>query len=176
MDERVALLTEKQRECLRLVWRHRESKEIARALGISSHSVDGRIKTAMRTLGAQDRYEAARLLAQAEAGAEAARNDQPLVYGSPDVPPVPRPEPQEDPLNVDERLAEPMILGEAQAVYRLMPAPEARGFGLPFPTQARRRNDLGVGARLIWVLAVAIGTAIAFGALAAGLEALSRLA
>jgi len=171
MDERVALLTDKQRQCLRLVWRHRESKEIARVLGISPHSVDGRIKTAMRTLGVADRYEAARLLARTEG-----EPDQPLIYGSPDIPEFPVAGAMREPLNVDERPAEPMILGEAQAAYHLMPKHETRGLGLPFPTEARRRNDLSVGARLLWALAIAFGSAIAFGALAAGLEALSRLA
>ena len=175
MDEssldRVALLTDKQRDCLRLVWRHQESKEIARTLGISPHSVDGRIKTAMRTLDADDRYEAARLLALAE-GAE---TDQPPVYGSSDIP-VGHFYPSFPPsLNAGERPAGPLVLEEAQAAYHLSPTPGS-WFAPPLPTTGRPRNELSASTRLFWVVIVAILTAIAFGALAAGLEALSRLA
>ena len=171
MIDRVALLTDKQRACLRLVWRHRESKEIARELGISPHSVDGRIKTAMRRLGVEDRYEAARLLAEAETGG----TDQPPVYGSSDMAsPAFRPA-DLPPLNAGGRPAGPLVLEEAQAAYRLSPTP-GPWFAPPLPTMGRPKNDLSASSRLFWVAVVAIGTAVAFGALAAGLEALSRLA
>ena len=42
----VARLSEGQRECLRMVYRHLETKEIARSLGISPDGVTQRIKTA----------------------------------------------------------------------------------------------------------------------------------
>lgn len=171
MIDRVALLTDKQRECLRLVWRHQESKEIARALGISPHSVDGRIKTAMRTLGADDRYEAARLLALAED----VGTDQPPVYAPSDIHDAPLYASDLPPLNAGRRPAGSLVLEEAQAAYRLSPIPGSR-FAPPLPTTGRPRNDLSASTRLFWVVIVAILTAIAFGALAAGLEALSRLA
>ena len=44
MDDRVARLTEGQREALRMVYRHMETKEIARKLGISPDGVTQRIK------------------------------------------------------------------------------------------------------------------------------------
>ena len=49
-------LTEKQRECLRLVYAHKETKEIARILGLSPDGVNQRIKTAMRILGVLMRW------------------------------------------------------------------------------------------------------------------------
>jgi|GEM_PF-1760531 len=52
-------LSPRQRECLRLVWERRTSKEIAAELGIGSSTVDGYIKEAIETLGARDRREAA---------------------------------------------------------------------------------------------------------------------
>lgn len=171
MIDRVAQLTEKQRECLRLVWRHRESKEIARDLGISPHSVDGRIKTAMRALGVDDRYEAARLLAIFEGHG----TDQPPVYQPSDVPDRPMFTPSLSSLNADGRTAGPLVLEEAQAAYHLSPTPGPM-FAPPLPTKGRPKNDLSASIRLFWVVLVAIGAAIAFGALAAGLEALSRLA
>src|SRR5688572_25598825 len=67
-EDRFAQLTEKQRECLRLVLRNHSSKEIARELGIGVHAVDQRLKSAMKTLGVSSRAEAARLLAAHEGG------------------------------------------------------------------------------------------------------------
>jgi DNA-binding CsgD family transcriptional regulator len=64
--ERLAKLSEGQRECLRMVLRHMSSKEIARALNISRHTVDQRLRMAMTVLGASSRVEAARRFAQAE--------------------------------------------------------------------------------------------------------------
>ncbi|WP_182911953.1 LuxR C-terminal-related transcriptional regulator [Sphingomonas cavernae] len=69
MKERVALLTEPQREALRLVFAHKNSKEIALALGLSPFSVDKRIERSIRTLGVHTRIEAARLLAEYETDA-----------------------------------------------------------------------------------------------------------
>jgi DNA-binding CsgD family transcriptional regulator len=60
-------LTEKQKECLRLVLRRNSSKEIASELGISPHTVDARLKGALKALGTASRFEAARILATYEA-------------------------------------------------------------------------------------------------------------
>jgi DNA-binding CsgD family transcriptional regulator len=61
-QDRVQRLSEGQRECLRMVLLHMSSKDIARALDISPHTVDQRLKLAMKALGAPTRVEAARLL------------------------------------------------------------------------------------------------------------------
>ena len=58
MEHEVARLSQGQRECLRMVYRHMETKEIARSLGISPDGVTQRIKTAMRILGVQRRRDA----------------------------------------------------------------------------------------------------------------------
>ena len=55
----LAGLTAKQREVLDLLIEHKTSKEIARALGISPHTVDQRIQFAKEKLGASSRNEAA---------------------------------------------------------------------------------------------------------------------
>jgi DNA-binding CsgD family transcriptional regulator len=62
--ERIARLTDQQRACLRLVYAHMTSKEIAPLLGIEPGSVDQHIKAAMRVLGVGDRRAAARALAE----------------------------------------------------------------------------------------------------------------
>lgn len=82
----VMLLTEGQRDCLRLVFNHMKSKDIARVLDVSPHTVDMRLRTAMKTLGVTSRIEAARLLVQAESGGETTPDlYQPLIYQAPDV-------------------------------------------------------------------------------------------
>jgi len=57
----LAGLTAKQRQVLDLLIEHKTSKEIARALGISPHTVDQRIQFAKEKLGAGSRSEVALL-------------------------------------------------------------------------------------------------------------------
>src|SRR5690242_15958530 len=52
-------LTAKQREVMDLLIQHKTSKEIARRLSISPHTVDQRIQFAKEKLGANTRSEAA---------------------------------------------------------------------------------------------------------------------
>lgn len=59
-------LSDGQKDCLRLVMQHFSSKEIARSLGVSPHTVDKRLKLAISAMGVQGRVEAARKLAIAE--------------------------------------------------------------------------------------------------------------
>jgi DNA-binding CsgD family transcriptional regulator len=61
LDAAIARLTPRERECLRLAGRM-TSKDIARHLGISPHTVDERIGAAVKKLGAANRRAAARLL------------------------------------------------------------------------------------------------------------------
>ncbi|HST35682.1 MAG TPA: helix-turn-helix transcriptional regulator [Allosphingosinicella sp.] len=74
-SDRLARLTDKQRQCLRLVYAHMSSKEIAPLLGVEPGTVDQYIKAAMRTLAVSDRRRAACMLAEQEAEV-----GQPLVY------------------------------------------------------------------------------------------------
>lgn len=84
--EELSALTDGQRDCLRLVYQHMTSKDIARVLGVSPHTVDMRLRTAMKTLAVASRIEAARLLVQDEAGGEVLPDAyQPLIYQAPDV-------------------------------------------------------------------------------------------
>lgn len=53
------LLTARERECLRLVAAHLQSKQIARRLGIQPTTVDRHCERAMHKLGVTDRVEAA---------------------------------------------------------------------------------------------------------------------
>src|ERR1041384_7477035 len=85
--KRFSKLTEQQRACLRHVYAHLTSKEIAPLMGIEPGSVDQHIKAAMKTLGVGDRRTAARIFAEYEG-----RDDSPVMAyppigpDSPDAP------------------------------------------------------------------------------------------
>jgi len=66
----IGRLTPRERECLRLVAAHLHSKEIARRLSISQHTVDGHLNEARRRLGVASRRDAALLFRAWEADAE----------------------------------------------------------------------------------------------------------
>lgn len=57
--ESLDALTDKQRQALDLLVRHKTSKEISRDLGISPHTVDQRIEAAKRKLGVKTRGDLA---------------------------------------------------------------------------------------------------------------------
>lgn len=63
MPGQVERLTERERECLRLVHAHLNSKQIARKLGIKPSTVDRHCENAARKLKAAGRIDAALLLA-----------------------------------------------------------------------------------------------------------------
>lgn len=157
--DRISRLSEGQRECLRMVYRHMETKEIARTLGISPDGVAQRIKTAMRILGVHRRRDAARMLAEAEGGAQA-----PSIVGEAIT------------ARPDEARLEPR-LREEQAVFQaVLQSPVLRlPLPLPLPLREARPNDAGWLRRLAWIAGIAIGGALAFGTLTAGVEALARL-
>jgi DNA-binding CsgD family transcriptional regulator len=171
---RVARLSEGQRACLRMVYRHMETKEIARILGISPDGVAQRIKTAMRILGVHRRRDAARILAEAEA--EGAISYPPLVNPPWDIATAP------DPLMIAlsnegerRRYGEPSGTGLREEQVRFDVALPTSGPMLPLPLGETRPHDVGWLTRLAWIAGIAIGGALAFGALAAGVEALGRL-
>lgn len=166
----VARLSEGQRQCLRMVYRHMETKEIARELGISPDGVTQRIKAAMRTLGVNRRREAALLLAQAE-GPEVY---PPLVYPPRDI------EIASDPAMLGsstegarQREHSGEALREEQAVFTT--AIPSRSPTLPLAIGRTRPDDLGLLGRLTWIAVITIGIALAFGALVAGVQGLTQL-
>ncbi|WP_243375081.1 helix-turn-helix domain-containing protein [Sandarakinorhabdus cyanobacteriorum] len=85
-DDRAQRLTDGERACLRLVYAHLTSKDIARELGLSNHTVDMRLRTAIRKLGVSSRTEAAKLLHQLEANAGLVDGSyQPLIYQASEI-------------------------------------------------------------------------------------------
>lgn len=182
---RVVKLTDGQKACLRLVYRHLSSKDIARDLGISPHTVDARLRGAIHVLGVGNRIDAALQLAAHEAGAPY----QSPVYQPPYVAeaaasamlePVNDSGKWLDEERVTYRLpdeAPARRVAEAVAAFdRSAPADWPRHGHHPSPVRAwGGRNDLSIGARIGVVLAIAIGSALAFGAILSGLASLARL-
>lgn len=66
MTRNINCLAPRERECLRLVPELRTSKAIGMRLALQPVTVDGYLKSAIRKLGASDRYHAARLLLAVE--------------------------------------------------------------------------------------------------------------
>lgn len=175
-SDRIAKLTEAQRVCLRMVLMHLSSKDIARELGISPHTVDQRLRMAIQTLGVANRFEAARILARLEAQTPY----QSAVYQTPHVAP--------QPIHATVDLSDihgvrqvneayhGSAVREEQIAFRTPAFATGGGFiNLPIPTPGRERNDLSIVQRLSWIVSIAIGSALAFGGLLAGLDALKRL-
>lgn len=172
-------LTDGQRDCLRLVMLHLSSKEIARTLGISPHTVDQRLRVAVRNLGVSSRFEAARLLAM-RGEAEAALPYQSLIYQRPDLP--------QSPANQQPPSYSATGRADAQDADRSLEL-NATTAVFPYPDPARQRglkwllptvtgddvNDLSPSERVLAVILIALGSLMAFGTFLSGLDALSRL-
>lgn len=151
----VAVLTEAQKLCLRHVLEHQSSKEIGRLIGSSPHTVDTHIRTAMKLLGATNRFEAAKFVR------DAADNDGRPLSSQP------------------SRLSElpPSVLAEEApnqgglASYERTP----RSKLLPLPEFWGDRHDLTNGAKLGWIVLLAIYICISLGALVALFEAVNGI-
>ena len=199
----LAQLTDGQRDCLRLVYQHMKSKDIARALGVSPHTVDMRLRTAMKTLSVASRIEAARLLVQQEAGDVDIDAYQPLIYHTPDV--VSSADSATFGSSASNEIADP---AHQDMQSRFSPNVDPNGSGLPRETLASvaygtvhsssrtgagvtrtdissrplagslpwgKKNTLGVGARISWIFGIAVGSAMGFGAILAALASLKTL-
>jgi DNA-binding CsgD family transcriptional regulator len=165
-------LSEGQRECLRLVFLHYSSKEIARSLGVSPHTVDQRLRIAARKLNASSRFEAARMLSAVEGPSPY----QDLIYQAPVI------------ANDGDGISEgwPDGLGDARDGGRLVELHDSPSAFRVGPTlsfdgsfQVQSGSGLlqgsGFATKLAVITCVAILSLVAFGAAVAGLELLSRI-
>jgi DNA-binding CsgD family transcriptional regulator len=159
-EDRLQRLTNAQREVLRLWHVRKSAKEIGRELGITHWAVNERLRSARRVLGVATSGEAARLLAEAEAGGAYKRLvcDPPgiapsvdhVMFSTPD-------EDGEEPSRARRRLE----VREEQVPW----GAADRGPRLPLPRYRGDRNDLTIGRRLIWIGAIALGGVVILGAL-----------
>lgn len=173
--EAVDRLNDGQRDCLRLVLAHLTSKEIARELGVSPHTVDQRLRAAMRVLNAHSRFEAARIFA----ALDREQTYQPLIYQAPLVERVSKNgnlEPSSGRSRSETAdTKDDSANAESGGALKASERSEFRHRPLPVPRFRGEKNRLAAVERLGWILAIAIGAALSFGGLISGLEALSRL-
>lgn len=201
LEARVARLTTGQRECLDLVDDHATSKEIARQLGISRHTVDARLRAAIQILGVSSRREAA-IIYRAAAQAQAYH---PFAYQSSRIVPTPAsasdPTHEEDlehtgPAPFDGGFGPSPVppVGAAAAAQHAaglrMPPPvdhvsdgavwSVQHAGSFVPQRASLRlwggaNDLTPTQRMLGIVAVMLLAMLAFGMFLSGIQALILL-
>lgn len=183
-EERIARLSRGQLEVLRLVNRHLSSKEIAAQLSISSHTVDQRVRGAIRVLGVTRRSEAARLLHQHDLafGPEADPTQgteiaayQRLIHQTPDI--DVKPDQAQFKGAVSSQIRHADRTGGVGAVSL---ETEQRWAAIRPPlllwsTPQQPGNGWNVGQRLAAIAGIAIAASFSAGMLLAGLESLSRL-
>lgn len=167
--ERIARLSPGQRACLRLVQERLTSKDIARELAISPHTVDQRLRQAIEILGVTSRVEAARVFAAQESDAY-----QSLIYQAPYIADDAGPAPTRLP-DTGERWRETATVDEMQAPYLAFASSQPASFIPPLPVRRGSRNDLTIMQRLGWTFAVAVGTALSAGVFLSGIEALGSI-
>ncbi len=147
-DDRFDKLTDRQRECLRLVHSGHEVKEIARALGIGPSAVVERLRAARKTLGVDSSRQAARMLAQEEVNATYIRHvDMPawLADRAP-TPPLLFPSTAES----DGGINQDRVM-EAAATFEALPTflPTRRSVPWPLRSREQATNDLTSTERLV---------------------------
>lgn len=169
MEQRIARLSSGQLDCLLLVDQHLSSKEIANELGISSHTVDQRVRQALQILGVARRTQAARIVARHRGPY------QRLIHQSPHIEGTPGSVHQDEAIRLQIRHAD-RAGGALDAGFITEQRPTSRpSLQLPFATRNHPSNEMSVGQRLFWIAAIAIGAAFSAGMYLAGLESLSRL-
>jgi DNA-binding CsgD family transcriptional regulator len=142
----IAQLTERQKDCLRLVGQGFTSKEIGRALDLSPSTVDNHVASAVQVLNAINRGSAARALAAFEAGQKLPRQPHDLVAA--------------------QSLSDHSLHREATD------SPSKSGSILSLPPVGGQRNDLDGSTRSLRILQVAVvaaAVAIALTIMVAGL-------
>jgi len=168
--QRVARLSQGQLDCLLLVDHHMSSKEIAVELGISSHTVDQRIRGALHVLGVDRRSQAARMVAQVQGPYQRLIHQPPHIEsgglgGHPGG-------------AVGFQIRHADRAGEASNLgieTEQRPGPTWSSLPLPFATRSHPRNEMSVGLRLVWIVLIAMGATFSAGMYLAGLESLARM-
>jgi len=171
-EDGLARLTPGQLECLALVYQHLSSKEIAVRLGISSHTVDQRLRQAIHILGVDRRAEAARIVASAGL----LEPYQRLIHQPPHIDPAANLGESGGAVSHQIRHAD---RAGGTGSFREMTEHSSGGFlsslPLPIATRSRPRNEMSVSLRLMWIFAISLGSIFAVGMYLAGLESLARM-
>lgn len=173
-SEGISKLTARQRDCLRLVLLHKQSKEIGRELGISPMTVDNHFRSAIQTLGVSNRLEAALLLDSFERGETSQQlTSQPeTVVSRPQAPIMSSPAHTNAGDGQREMYS---ALREDQVPYRTYREIGIVDFPLPVPTRGKPRNDLTIAQRLFWIAILIFGMGLGAGAALSGFATLSNI-
>ncbi|MVZ98112.1 LuxR family transcriptional regulator [Sphingorhabdus sp. IMCC26285] len=178
----LAALKDIHKECLRLTGRNYSSKEIARMLGISKHTVDQRLRTATQRMGASSRHEAARRFCDMDVlqtrPTQTPDLCDPVLYDAAYIPVSGmssrdgEPDSEKDPLYGTAKSK----LQDAQAPYSFADASKIETlFSNPVLFGEEPRSWLSLRAKALLVVGIAAISLLAFGAAIAALEALSRI-
>ena len=152
-DNYISLLSVAQIETLRHVYEHKNSKQIARLMNVSPHTVDERVRRVLKKLNVSNRIEAARILA-INGVFDHVTPYQPLTYQLIDLGDFTPP-------------------ADADAGCSSLRRPF--DIGSPFPTASQPANRHGLMERIIWPILIAFGTILAFSALYSILVGLGRV-
>jgi DNA-binding CsgD family transcriptional regulator len=148
----LARLTDRQRDCLRLIARgHASDKEIAAALGISPETAKQHVAAARRTLNVPTRAQAARLLA--------AREESP---------------PPPNGVNPSPELAPPVDVGAVAVdgrAWRRWIGP----FGWLVPAYRGASNDLATGQRIVLLILLPLAIILVAAGTLSAVETLTRI-
>jgi len=170
-DDPRETLTERERQCLRLVFDRLRPKEIGRELGISHHTVNGHLQQAMRKLGATSSIEAARLCHAADRQS-APEKITGYPFGVEFSPVSSNLAPSQ--LGAGHDRVRDSAFGERWATNAFPLAgrfPRARW---PLPAAGENRNDLTPAERLFWIAAGMLAVAIIAFMGAAAVESIQR--
>lgn len=152
-DNYLSLLSAAQIETLRHVFEHKNSKEIARLMNVSPHTVDERVRRALKKLNVSNRVEAATILAR-NGVFDDVTPYQPLTY---------------QPFHLSDHPAADEGKAGQRSPWQIL------NIGLPFPTKSQPVNRHGLLERIVWPILIAFVTILAFSALYSILVGLGRL-
>lgn len=146
MAETLPALSEGEKQCLRLVAQGFNSKEIARQLHVSEHTVDQRVRTSLRKFGVPTRKEAARLFVSALQPSAQTDTYQPLIYQP--EPLASDPEPAPSPVQPDR----PDVQTKRNSILQRILA-----FGPPLGGST---NELSADGRILAMIRAAVFTGV----------------
>lgn len=139
----ITLLTADQVETLRHVFDRKNSKQIARLMDVSPHTVDERVRKTLKKLNVSNRMEAALVLAR-HGIFDDVTPVQPWAY---------------QPFNFRDA----PISGDVDAGRSALR--QSFDIGLPFSTVPQPENRHGLLERIVWSILIAIAVILAFSAL-----------
>lgn len=171
-------IREIHKQCLRLAAHHYTSKEIARRLGISKHTVDQRLRHATLQLGATSRYDAARRFVELERILPSTEQCDQVLYNPPYL--------SENTVDVRDWASsgerdqltgtEASKLEDAQAPYNFGDASKIEAlFSHTVSSGESLHQPLSLPMKSLLAVAIAAISLVAFGAAVAALEVLSRI-